>query len=194
MRHLVIVSLVLCAGGLLASCNPYRYSSHVILVQKKGHQAENYSLLSVRDSSIVAIEATDDAAEPAFTHAEVIPFDSIRTILRAPDRPVIKDPTAERISLGLVGLGIGVGSYALLARTHRNSGPFESEDIMLDMVGYCGMATAIYSIAVAIFPSSKMLGAPKYKEINPRNEDDNYFLRTISAYPEGEPELLKHVL
>jgi hypothetical protein len=177
---------------MIASCNPYLYDSHEISIRKKSGALTSCQLLSVRDSSLVVVDASDDAKEIPLAHAEVIRFDSIEKISRRPYR-LITNETTSRLLEGAIGGGLGYASYAIFTHAHPLSGPFAGFNFEDDLLGTVIGFVSVALITAAIFPNSPFLRLVADKIFSVNDPEDKQFLRRISTYPDDEPELLKLV-
>ena len=154
-----------------------------ITVRKMSGANIDYRLLSVRENSLVVADAKDDGKlESSFSHAEIIPFDSICKVYRGSHATVLG-----RFVLGSLGAGFGVAAIAI-GRNHESGyGWFAALGN-----GFTGFSL----IGLAVLSTICLVGAfvpPPLLQLHPIFPKDREVLRTISAYPEGEPETLKLV-
>jgi hypothetical protein len=173
----IVFSLFLAA--LLSSCGAnYLSGGNEISVRMKSGAQNDYKLLSVRDSSLVVMDAKEDAQlENSFSHAESIRFDSIYKVYRG-----YSNSTSRLIGGGLLAVsGIWLGISA--------STPEKKE------TGIGAMANLGQGIVIAVFGITGivMFAGSSDLQLHPIYAKDKEILRQISAYPNGEPEMLKLV-
>ena len=164
-------------SALFSSCgNNYLTHGSEISVRTKNGEQKDYKLLSVRDSSLVVIDAKEDIAIPAFSHAEVIRNDSIYKIYRT------GTPGASQYFLGgAAGFGIGALVGTVFNPQPQSGIKTFTREMNAGAIGMvCGM------IISAFIP-------PNDKQLHPIYKKDKEFLRSISRFPGGEPEMLKLV-
>ncbi len=198
MKRIAYSFLLIFFGAQFISCsNNYLSGGNEISIRKIDGSNYNYKLLSVRDSSLIVIDAKDDALlENSYSHAQIIVFDSIYQIYREPYH-LIKNETVGRVIAGAVGAGLGAGSYFILTRKNRSQGLGMASDFGLDIIGVTIGFFGVAIIFKALFPSfpfnNLIIRTVPNKELHPKIEEDKEFLTKISLYPNAEPEMLKLV-
>src|SRR5947209_7790813 len=104
---------------LFSACADYKKGGNTISIVKKSDTEAAYKLVSVRDSSLVVFSATEEARiEHSFSHAEIIPFDSIRAIYRESYQGPFGRGTSARIGYAAGAAGFGTLAY-IASRNYR---------------------------------------------------------------------------
>ncbi len=168
-------------SALLTGCSTnYNYPSKNITVIKTSGIEKEYGLLSVRgDSAIVVLDWSESKIHPLpFSHAEVIKNNVISRILR------------DGKGGGPAGLGIVVGALG--------SGLLFSGGGILIYGSHSDAFGVLFMLAGAIVGGGIAGGIignalPPSKELLLISAQDRDFLRSISAYPDKEPEEMRYI-
>jgi hypothetical protein len=171
-------------AAFVSSCGSS--SENLIAIRLKNGMVNECKLLSVRDSSLVVMN-TMGSIDNSFADVEVLRFDSIYKVYRR-NKPEV----AQYLLGGAIGFCTGalIGSFIapppIRLQTVEGVQPESSEikDLQFALVGgVIGMVSGIV-ISAFILPNQQLDPfIPSYKNI----------LKLISAYPNGEPGMLKLV-
>ncbi len=185
------IILLLIVTVLLSSCSyNYTYPSKKITVRKTDGTEKEYGLLSVRgDSAIVVLDWAEAHVNPLpYSHAEVIRKDSISNILR------LAHGSGGNTIIGMVGgalLGGLIASQFTIPLT-PGLGQIAGLENILIVLGGIGGGFFIGSIIGNLIPHYK--DAVFNKNDSPVNHGwDTEFLRSISAYPDKEPDIMQFI-
>ena len=190
------ILLLFFLSAILAGCgNNYTSGGNGISIRMKSGTQNSYHLLSVRDSSLVVMDASDDAKGSSFTHAVVIRFDSIDKIYHDTDKEAGQyvGGSAAGLALGFtVGIFLGQPAYETYFVYNTNGderGTYQSRirtQFIMTVVASSIVGILLGILVVSLLPSP-------HAELNPTQSEHLKYLRLISVYPNGEPELLKLV-
>ncbi len=196
-NRLKSVPLLLLIASILSSCsNNYLSGGNEIFIRKIDGSNYNYKLLSVRDSSLVVIDAKNDAPlENSYSHAEIIRFDSIYKVYRAGKRTesqYIIAATAGFIGGALSGESLAPPATAIpppiipAGSFYEVPTQYDYSKTYIDAaIGAVAGAAVGYFLARIIPPNEKQL--------HPIILQDKDFLRQISKYPDIEPPELQKI-
>ncbi len=177
MKRIIIFSLVYL---LLAGCgNSLSTSGKEISLRMKSGQQVKYLLLAVRDSSIVVFPPDEIYDERiTISHAKIIKKDSITLITTdvAP-MPIIIG--------GCIGGIAGFAAAEAIPHTSSIQG-----DVVSIAPSFMWFFIPIGAVLGA-FIAAGVESANSDNQFNPNDSISKNKLRKISAYPHGEPELLK---
>ena len=184
--------LLFFAGALLSGCSTnYNYPSKKITVRKISGVEKDYGLLSVRgDSALAVLDWSESQVTPIpFSHAELIKKDSIRAIIRDGH-----ESTGDYAYGTLIGAAVGAGLLGITLNSLSGSGLFSPQDIStaarLLIIG--GGAFVGFIIGAIVYSSNSDSEHPA-KSLLLSSEKDREFLRSISLYPDKEPEEMKYI-
>lgn len=179
------------SGAILSGCSTaYNYSSKKITIRKTNGTEKEYSLLSVRgDSAVTVLDWQEENVYPIpFSHITILKNDSIVQILRKGKGGGI------RSTIGGISGAIAGGAVASAFM------PFTVPGVSFFRLVYYPI---FFLIDLAVLGSGAVLGVyagsaigdvfPPSKELDPRSTNDREFLRSISAYPDKEPDEMKNV-
>jgi hypothetical protein len=189
--------LPLFAAAFLSSCSPsYIYPTKNITVILKNGAEKEYGLLSVRgDSAIVVIDWEERSVKPfPFSHAETLKKDLIQQILRKPKGIQTKYTYLTAIAGAVVGGVIASVSQEHLA--HSNSPVIDTlvNPIIRTANVFTWAAYILIGTAIGAVPGLILDGfATPNMSLSLSNDQDQEFLRAISAYPAKEPNEMKYI-
>ena len=167
----------------LSGCSTnYNYPSKNITVYKTNGVNKEYGLLSVRgDSAIVVLDWTESKIKPLpFSHAEVIKKDSITNIIR----------NGKGISKAGIGAATGLITGIVLGITILNSEPK-----FIDLRGVDAALTVLITTlggAIGGWILDITVPSPTI-DLSLTSSKDREFLRSISAYPDKEPDEMQYI-
>jgi len=166
-----IFILLLLASLLITGCSTtYNYKSTHITVLQTDTTHKDYGLLSVRgDTAIVVLDWNEADVSPVpFSHAEVIKTTSGLEIMRSGHGgggPVLVGALVGGLAGGIIGSVLAPGDP-------RNGGGV----ILCAVIG---------AMIANFFPPSK--------ELHGTSKEDVKLLRSISLYPDTEPDEMKYI-
>ena len=169
------------SSALLTGCSTnYNYPSKNISVLKKSGALKEYELLSVRgDTAIIVLDWAENNIKPiSFSHAEAIKNDSIVNVFR----------NSEGVSKALVGAGVGLGAGIIEAIILLHAKP----DFIIDSRGAEAFAAIIFSTLGGTLIGLIVDGWTTM-DLSLTSTKDREFLRSISLYPDKEPEEMKYI-
>ena len=202
MKTTIILLLLACA--LLSSCSyNYTYPSKKITVRKTDGSEKEYGLLSVRgDSAIVVIDWAESHVTPLpYSHSLVLRKDSISNILR------LAHGGGDNANIGMLA-GALLGGIIASQFTKPVTNDFldfsRVQNFFTVLGGICG-GCIIGNLIGDLIPHYK--DAAFNKNVSPYSKDevsnkndsplnhgwDTEFLRSISLYPNIEPEQMQYI-
>lgn len=158
----------------------YNYPSKNITIIKTSGIEKDYGLLSVRgDSAIVVLDWKESKISPLpFSHAEVIKKNLISRILRDGKGG---GPAWLGILVGSLGSGLlFTGGFVLIYGSHSDA--FGALFMLAGSIVGGGIVGGIIGNAL-----------PPSKELLLTSAQDRDFLRSISAYPDKEPDEMQYI-
>ncbi len=182
------IILLLLATVLLSSCGTgaiHRYSSNRITIEKKDSTSHEYALLSLRgDTALVVVEPENSVYEEqiSYSHAIVIKKNSIRKIIGKGRGGYARE------FLGSFG-GSGIG--LLFALAQNTPGGFEPDGWFSGSPNGRRIAGGILLGCIVGGIAGSLLPAPV--DIDPMKPEEIQYLRSISLYPNHEPEMMQYV-
>lgn len=161
------------SSAMLNGCASYKYPSKNITIQQRTGLEKEYGLLSVRgDSAVVVLDWAESKVRPLpYSHAEVIRKDNIANIIR-------EGKTFSKTLIGLVA-GLVVGSVLAI--------PYHGD--------FGAVAPFIFTVPSGILLgiiADQVLPDPTM-DISLSSAKDREFLRSISAYPDKEPDEMQYI-
>ncbi len=185
--------LFVLSTALLTGCSTnYNYPSKKITVHKVSGAESDYGLLSVRgDSAITVLDWAEASITPIpFSHVELIKRDSIARITRS-GHGGGGENTGIGAEYGAAGGAIGGLIFGLwFEQTFQGFGLSTNRS----------SALPFYSVMIVIGAGAgALIGAfignaiPPSKELLLTSDSDRVFLRSISLYPDKEPDEMQYI-
>lgn len=180
------------SSALLTGCSTnYNYPSKKITVHKISGAESDYGLLSVRgDSAIAVLDWAESRVTPIpFSHIELIKRDSIALITRSGQGGGGKNTgigAAYGAGFGAIGgliFDLWISS-ALQGITTTNS-----SSNALSYVLFIGIGAGAGALIGAFIGNAK----PPSKKLLLTSDSDRAFLRSISLYPDKEPDEMRYI-
>ena len=174
------------SSALLSSCASYNYPSKKITVVKAAGLEKEYGLLSVRgDSAVVVLDWAEAKVKPLpYSHAEVIRKKNIANIIREGKGAVPKT---------VMGAAVGLGIGAILYTNMINS--IKPDDWLIAISKWdaiLAFSSALVGGALIGLILDLALNSPTI-DLSLSSAKDREFLRSISAYPDKEPEEMQYI-
>lgn len=190
------IILFILTGALLSGCSTnYNYPSKKITVHKTNGTKKEYALISVRgDSALAVLDWSEAQVIPIpFSHIEVLKKDSIRLVVR--------DGVGggANIGLGIIGgVAIGTGIGILLSPNPPPQPNTIPTLLVYPLTDFSYQLAKVIVIGGSIILAAVLGGVignafPPDMEMSFRSAKDREFLRSISLYPDKEPDKMQYI-